>query len=86
MIAAEMVLVDKNKMPKTHEGLKQWVIDKSRKRLLTKYRCCQRRTRYYCWRTCTNPYKTYLAFHSFYCFSHTCDKNLKTFTTLEPHH
>ena len=32
MIAAEMVLVDKNKMPKTHEGLKQWVIDKSREK------------------------------------------------------
>ena len=32
MIAAEMVLVDKNKMPKTHEGLKQWVIEKSREK------------------------------------------------------
>ena len=70
MIAAEMVLVDKNKMPKTHEGLKQWVIDKSREKLIT-HRCCQRRPRYYCWRTCANPHKTYLAFHSFYCFSHT---------------
>ena len=29
MIAAEMVLVDKNLMPKTHEELKQWVIEKS---------------------------------------------------------
>jgi len=32
MIAAEMVLVDKNKMPKTHEGLKQWVIEKSKEK------------------------------------------------------
>ena len=32
MIAAEMVLVDKNQMPKTHDGLKQWVIDKSREK------------------------------------------------------
>jgi len=32
MIAAEMVLVDKNQMPKTHEGLKQWVIEKSREK------------------------------------------------------
>ena len=29
MIAAEMVLVDKNIMPKTHEELKSWVIKKS---------------------------------------------------------
>ena len=29
MIAAEMVLVDKNLMPKTHEELKNWVIEKS---------------------------------------------------------
>ena len=70
MIAAEMVLVDKNKMPKTHEGLKQWVIDDLEKDYLLNTDK-QRRTRYYCWRTCTNPYKTYLAFHSFYCFSHT---------------
>ena len=32
MIAAEMVLVDKNQMPKTHECLKQWVIDKSKEK------------------------------------------------------
>jgi len=32
MIAAEMVLVDKNQMPKTHEGLKQWVINKSKEK------------------------------------------------------
>ena len=32
MIAAEMVLVDKNQMPKTHEGLKQWVIEKSKEK------------------------------------------------------
>jgi len=32
MIAAEMVLVDKNQMPKTHEGLKRWVIDKSKQK------------------------------------------------------
>jgi len=32
MIAAEMVLVDKNQMPKTHEGLKQWVIAKSKEK------------------------------------------------------
>ena len=31
-IAAEMVLVDVNKVPKTHEGLKQWVIDKSKEK------------------------------------------------------
>jgi uncharacterized protein (DUF2236 family) len=30
MKAAELVLVDKNKMPKTHDGLKNWVIEKSR--------------------------------------------------------
>jgi len=29
MIAAEMVLVEKNLMPKTHEELKNWVIEKS---------------------------------------------------------
>jgi len=31
-IAAEMVLVDINKVPKTHEGLKQWIIDKSKEK------------------------------------------------------
>ena len=30
MKAAELVLVDKDKMPKTHDGLKNWVIEKSR--------------------------------------------------------
>ena len=30
MKAAELVLVDKEKMPKTHDGLKNWVIKKSR--------------------------------------------------------
>jgi len=30
MKAAELVLVDKNKMPKTHDGLKNWVTEKSR--------------------------------------------------------
>ena len=30
MKAAELVLVDKGKMPKTHDGLKNWVIEKSR--------------------------------------------------------
>ena len=30
--AAEMCLVDKNIIPKTHDGLKQWVIEKSRKK------------------------------------------------------
>ena len=32
MIAAEMVLVNKNQMPKTHEKLKQWVIEKSQEK------------------------------------------------------
>jgi uncharacterized protein (DUF2236 family) len=31
MVAAELVLVDIKKMPQTHEGLKKWVIEKSRK-------------------------------------------------------
>ena len=31
-IAAEMVLVDHENMPKTHEGLKNWVIEKSREK------------------------------------------------------
>ena len=31
-IAAEMVLVDINKVPKTHEGLKQWIVDKSKEK------------------------------------------------------
>ena len=30
MKAAELVLIDKNKMPKTHDGLKNWVTEKSR--------------------------------------------------------
>ena len=30
-LAAEMVLVDSNLMPTTHDGLKKWVIEKSRK-------------------------------------------------------
>ena len=30
MLSAELVLIDKEKMPKTHEGLKNWVIEKSR--------------------------------------------------------
>ena len=30
MLAAEMVLINISKMPKTHDGLKQWVTDKSR--------------------------------------------------------
>ena len=32
MVSAEMVLVDKNKMPKTHEDLKNWVIKKSKEK------------------------------------------------------
>ena len=32
--AAEMVLVNKELMPKTHEDLKQWVITKSRKKII----------------------------------------------------
>ncbi len=32
MLSAEMVLIDKNKMPKTHSELKIWVIQKSRKK------------------------------------------------------
>ena len=31
-VAAEMVLVDSKKMPTTHEGLKQWVIEKSKEK------------------------------------------------------
>ncbi len=31
MISAEMVLVDRNKMPKTHNELKEWVKEKSKK-------------------------------------------------------
>ncbi len=30
MFSAELVLIDKEKMPKTHESLKNWVIEKSR--------------------------------------------------------
>tara|TARA_B100001769_G_C22075141_1_gene578900 strand:- start:81 stop:923 length:843 start_codon:yes stop_codon:yes gene_type:complete len=30
MLSAELVLIDIKKMPKTHEGLKKWVIEKSR--------------------------------------------------------
>tara|TARA_B100001029_G_scaffold179656_1_gene190157 strand:- start:2041 stop:2883 length:843 start_codon:yes stop_codon:yes gene_type:complete len=30
MVAAEMVLIEVSKMPKTHEGLKNWIIDKSK--------------------------------------------------------
>ena len=32
MLSADLVLVDIKKMPKTHEGLKNWVIEKSRSR------------------------------------------------------
>ena len=32
MKAADLVLVDTSKMPKTHEGLKNWVIEKSREK------------------------------------------------------
>tara|TARA_B100000131_G_scaffold271195_1_gene271407 strand:+ start:430 stop:1272 length:843 start_codon:yes stop_codon:yes gene_type:complete len=32
MIAAELVLVDKKLMPKTHNGLKEWIVEKSRKK------------------------------------------------------
>ncbi len=32
MVAADLVLVDINEMPKTHEDLKKWVIEKSRTR------------------------------------------------------
>ena len=32
MIAAELVLIDKNIMPKSHEDLKKWIIEKSRER------------------------------------------------------
>ena len=31
-LAAEMVLVDRDKMPKTHKELKEWVIEKSREK------------------------------------------------------
>ena len=39
-LAAEMVLVDVTEMPKTHDALKEWVIEKSRRELLSKNRCC----------------------------------------------
>ena len=48
MKSADLVLVDIEKMPKTHDGLKEWVIKKSRERLLTLYRCSKRCARYYC--------------------------------------
>jgi hypothetical protein len=32
MFAAELVLVDKNLMPKTHNELKEWVIEKSQQK------------------------------------------------------
>ena len=32
MIAAELVLIDKNIMPKSHEDLKKWIIEKSKER------------------------------------------------------
>ena len=32
MLSAELVLIDIEKMPKTHEGLKNWVIEKSREK------------------------------------------------------
>ncbi len=32
MFSAELVLIDKEKMPKTHESLKNWVIEKSREK------------------------------------------------------
>ena len=32
MIAADLVLVDIKKMPKTHEELKEWVIEKSKEK------------------------------------------------------
>lgn len=32
MIVAELVLIDKNIMPKSHEDLKKWIIEKSRQR------------------------------------------------------
>ena len=32
MLAAELVLVDKNQMPQTHEELKEWVITKSKEK------------------------------------------------------
>ena len=34
MIAAEMVLIDKTKMPQTHDDLKRWVIRKSKKKII----------------------------------------------------
>ena len=38
-----MVLVDRKIMPKTHQELKDWVIQKSReKRLFSLNRCCDR--------------------------------------------
>ena len=45
-IAAEMVLVDRKIMPKTHEELKDWVIEKSKEKdylVLTDVadRCCR---------------------------------------------
>ena len=33
-IAAEMVLVDKEQIPKTHNELKNWVIAKSREKII----------------------------------------------------
>ena len=32
MLAAELVLIDVDKMPKTHEEIKSWVTEKSRKK------------------------------------------------------
>ena len=32
MVAAELVLIDKKQMPQTHNELKEWVINKSRKK------------------------------------------------------
>ena len=49
-IAAEMVLVDRKIMPKTHKELKDWVIEKSREKdYLVINRCCHGCCRHNWW-------------------------------------
>ena len=37
MLLLNLVLIDKNKMPKTHKELKDWVIEKSKKKITYYY-------------------------------------------------
>ena len=69
MKSAELVLVDIGKMPKTHEGLKNWVISKSREADYLIYTDVAKMFKTLLLGVSSDSYKTNLAVYTFTAFN-----------------